>query len=96
MTIDEAITRYEETADNLEKCADRIDELKCDSTTTRQSEEFHRQLADWLRELKAYREIITNAPQIVTEKYGSDIIEGYADIYDMLREVQNESKSNRD
>lgn len=60
MTIDEAITRYEESAKQLEGCADRIDELKCDSTTTRQSVEFHKQLAEWLRELKAYRIGIDN------------------------------------
>ena len=84
MTIDEVIKMFEDNAKWYEGCKSFDD-----------SKHF-KQLVEWLKELKAYREIITNAPQIITEKYGSDIIEGYADIYDMLREVQNESKSNRD
>ena len=56
MTIGEAIRYYEQLAENQIKCADRIDELHCDSTTTRYMAEHHRQLAEWLRELKRLRE----------------------------------------
>ena len=97
MTLDEAIKHYEGVAEELEK---RVKPYQCESINKKLYEvnkkewddclecaEEHRQLAEWLRELKAYREIITNAPRIVIEKYGSDIIEGYADIYDMLTEV---------
>lgn len=55
MILDEAIKHYEQLAENQIKCADRIDELHCDSTTTRYMAEHHRQLAEWLRELKEYR-----------------------------------------
>ena len=56
MILDEAIKHYEQLAENQIKCADRIDELHCDSTTTRYMAEHHRQLAEWLRELKALSE----------------------------------------
>lgn len=85
LTLDEAIAHCEEVA---EKYCEKIEEGLtaddfCDSCASE-----HRQLADWLRELKAYKEIINDAPKIVTEKYGADIVEGYADIYQMLKEVQ--------
>ena len=78
MTITEAIKHCEELSETLERNLPNYAEPVVD----------FRQIADWLRELKEYREIITNAPRIIIEKYGSDIIEGYADIYDMLREVK--------
>ena len=59
MTIDESIRHYEQLAENQIKCADRIDELHCDSTTTRYMAEHHRQLAEWLSELKAYKDLST-------------------------------------
>ena len=90
MTLDEAIKHYEQLAENQIKCADRIDELHCDSTTTRYMAEHHRQLAEWLKELKAYREILENADKIIKSKYGCVIIEGYADIIDKMNEVYKE------
>ena len=47
----------------------------------------HRQLAEWLRELKAYREILANADKIIESRYGCVIVEGYADVIDQMREV---------
>lgn len=45
MTLDEAIIHTEEVA---ERCAVTDGDIKCESE--------HRQLAEWLKELKAYRE----------------------------------------
>ena len=60
----------------------------------KKSSNEHYQVAEWLKELKAYKEIINDAPKIVTEKYGADIVEGYVDIYQMLVEVNNGKQEN--
>ena len=85
--LDDAIKYHEQLAENQIKCADRIDELHCDSTTTRYMAEHHRQHAEWLRELKAYREILENADKIIKSEYGCVIVEGYADVIDKMNEV---------
>ena len=56
LDLESAIKHYEQLAKNQIKCADRIDELHCDSTTTRYMAEHQRQLAEWLKELKAYKD----------------------------------------
>lgn len=56
MSIEETIEHLEWIANNQFECADRIDELHCDSTSTRNMASYHKRLAEWLRELKAYRE----------------------------------------
>lgn len=56
MTLEEAIKHCEEVAENQEECASKIDKLDCDSKSIRKCAEEHRQLAEWLRELKAYKD----------------------------------------
>ena len=56
MTLDEAITHAMEVAENQEECADRIDKIGADSGSIRECAKEHRQLAEWLRELKEYKE----------------------------------------
>ena len=46
------------------------------------------QTAEWLRELKAYRSIIDTAEEKIKDTYGAVIVEGYADIFDQLKEIR--------
>lgn len=46
------------------------------------------QTAEWLRELKAYRNIIDTAEEKIKDIYGAVIVEGYADIFDQLKEIR--------
>ena len=39
-------------------------------------------------ELKMYREIIDTAEEKIKDTYGAVIIEGYADIFDQLKEIR--------
>ena len=55
MSIEETIEHLDQIAKNQFECADRIDELHCDSTSTRYMASYHKRLAEWLKELKAYR-----------------------------------------
>lgn len=78
MTLDEEITK--------------LDLIASDAFEGGDANEF-KQLAEWLKELKAYREILENADKIIKSEYGCVIIEGYADIIDMMNEVYKESDS---
>lgn len=49
-----------------------------------------KQMAEWLKELKAYREILANADKIIESEYGCVIIEGYKDVIDQMNEVFQE------
>lgn len=62
MTIEETIENLDQIAKNQLECADKIDELNCDSTSTRNMASYHKQLAEWLKELKIYREILIDRP----------------------------------
>ena len=42
----------------------------------------------WLTELKMYREIIDTAEEKIKDIYGAVIVEGYADIFDQLKEIR--------
>ena len=61
MTIDEAIKHAEETADNLEREAECIrswgkeNDTKQGAINCEKCAEEHRQLAEWLKELKDWR-----------------------------------------
>ena len=72
MTLDEEITK--------------LDLIASDAFEGGDANEF-KQLAEWLKELKAYREILENADKIIKSEYGCVIIEGYADIIDKMNEV---------
>jgi uncharacterized coiled-coil DUF342 family protein len=56
MSIEETIEHLDRIANNQFECADRIDELHCDSTSTRNMASYHKRLAEWLRELKDYKD----------------------------------------
>lgn len=49
------------------------------------------QTAEWLRELKAYRNIIDTAEEKIKDTYGVVIVEGYADIFDQLKEIRRDN-----
>lgn len=87
LDLESAIKHYEQLAENQMKCADRIDEMHCDSTTTRYMAEHHRQLAEWLRELKKYRRVRTILSQnrIATDRYGEVVL--WDDIKRVFEEV---------
>ena len=78
MTLDEEITK--------------LDLIASDAFEGGDANEF-KQLAEWLKELKAYREILENADKIIKSEYGCVIIEGYADIIDKMNEVYKRSDS---
>ena len=87
MTLDEAIKHCEEVAKKYcEKVEDGLtaDDF-CDSCASE-----HRQLAEWLRELKTYRGILANADRLIESEYGVVIIEGYKDVLDQMNEVYME------
>ena len=56
LTIDEAIAHAREVAEYKRKCNENSD---CIDITCERCAEEHEQLAEWLEELKAYREIGT-------------------------------------
>lgn len=65
MTIDETIEYLEENARNQLECAEKIDELGCDSTSIRSMADYHKQLAKWLRELQRCRFEISECKAIL-------------------------------
>ena len=82
MTIEETIEHLDQIAKNQFECADKIDELHCDSTSTRNMASYHKQLAKWLRELVHLRNITEYLRDMVTcfefmdsMHYNEDIIE---------------------
>ena len=82
MTIDETIEYLEKTARHQLKCAEKLDELGCDSTSTRSMADYHKQLAEWLRELVHLRNITEYLRDMVTcfefmdsMHYNEDIVE---------------------
>ena len=103
MLLEETIKYHTEIADANERKAIPYTEGKLnnpDGYARAVCEEFelvcldestkHRQLAEWLRELQAYREILANADKIIESEYGCVIIEGYADVIDQMIEVYME------
>lgn len=65
MTIDETIEYLEKIAKHQLECAEKLDELGCDSTSTRSTVDYHKQLAEWLRELQRYRFEISECKAIL-------------------------------
>lgn len=94
MTLDEAIKHCEEVAEKKEEDAswfwDKEGNPNYENCVECASE--HRQLAEWLKELKAYREILANADKIIESEYGCVIVEGYADVIDQMKEVYKRGK----
>ena len=50
------------------------------------SEEY-KQLTEWLKELKAYRNILANVDKLIESEYGVVIIEGYKDVVDQMSKI---------
>lgn len=93
-SIDEAIQHCEEVAEEQKEKAKRIGELIHDEMYDYCLERAadHRQLAEWLRELQAYRDIIDTADERINNTYGVVIVEGYADVFNDLKEVRDGGK----
>lgn len=91
ITLEEAIKHCEEVAEELEEEAAKYccDDTEIINQCTECAKE-HRQLAEWLRELKAYRGILANADRLIESEYGVVIIEGYKDVIDQMNEVYME------
>jgi hypothetical protein len=97
MKLDETIKHYEEAAEKQENNAKTYPKPQKNvkgsgkkyNARIRCAKEY-RQLAEWLRELKAYREILANADNIIASEYGCVIIEGYRDVIDRMNEVFKE------
>ena len=92
LTLEEAIKHCEEVVKRLENSCKRDWMGEDDERCAKE----HRQLAEWLKELKAYREILTNADKIIASEYGCVIIEGYADVIDQMNEVFKEVNADAD
>lgn len=94
MTLEEAIKHCEEVAEENDKKARKLNDgtmstrIKCEECASE-----HRQLAEWLKELKAYRGILAKADKIIESEYGCVIIEGYKDVIDQMNEVFQEIKA---
>ena len=58
MTLNEAIKHCEEVAEEQEKLYKVNDSFNFSQPKWKKCAEEHRQLAEWLKELKAYKEII--------------------------------------
>ena len=56
MTLDEAIKHAEEVAEKNDKIADTFEETLKNKIACRECAKEHRQLAEWLKELKSLRE----------------------------------------
>lgn len=77
MTIEETIENLDKTAKNQFECADKIDELHCDSTSTRNMASYHRQLAEWLKKLQAYEKIISELSEAMQWYDGCEKCQGF-------------------
>lgn len=88
MTLDEAIKRYEELAEEQEKMGKR----NFDDDCLEYAKEYQ-QLAEWLRELKAYKKVrrILSQNRIATDRYGEVVI--WDDIKRVLEEVNADANS---
>lgn len=107
MTIDEAIKHCEELAEkNEEECKNwtyGASQINDDENRKKQYQKHaewwherakeHRQLAEWLRELKAYKKVrrILSQNRIATDRYGEVVL--WDDIKRVLGEVNADEDS---
>ena len=96
MTLDEEIKRCENVADGQDWLASSYDDGSMGKKLCIECASEHRQLAEWLRELKTYRKILANADRIIESEYGCVIIEGYKDVIDQMNEVFREVNADED
>lgn len=57
MTLDDAIIHAEETADEIDNACEHYEIAGVNVGNGRRCAEEHRQLAEWLKELKRYKEL---------------------------------------
>lgn len=57
MTLDDAIIHAEETADEIDNACEHYEIAGVNVGNGRRRAEEHRQLAEWLKELKRYKEL---------------------------------------
>lgn len=62
-SLDEAIKHYEEIAEEKEKLCKVNDDFNFSQPEWRKCAEEHRQLAEWLKELRFYRTMIPSASE---------------------------------
>lgn len=96
LTLDEMIKHCEKVADDQKWLASSYDEGSMGKELCDECAEKYKQLAEWLRELKAYRKILANADRIIESEYGCVIIEGYKDVIDQMNEVYMEVNADED
>ena len=87
MTLDEAIKHEEEVVKEMQyeyqECVD-VHDTKGAMDCGKYAEE-HRQLAEWLKELREIKNIVDSAEMIIEEEYGVVIVEGYVDVFDLIK-----------
>lgn len=91
MTLDEAIKHCEEVAEDNEsdsRLYTDLDPYKASECAECANE--HRQLAEWLKELKTYRNIrrILSQNRIATDRYGEVVL--WDDIKRVLKEINTD------
>lgn len=93
MTLDEAIKHCEEVAEKNDKIADAYKNGLGIDVDCRKCAEEHRQLASWLRELKAYKDIrrILSQNRITTDRYDDVVL--WDDIKRVFEEVNADGKN---
>ena len=101
INLDKEIERFEKLASdyefNLDMHQRNVMKLSVnDIERMKRNAQENRQRAEWLRELKAYRGILSNADKIIESKYGCVIIEDYADVIDKMNEVFKEVNADED
>ena len=89
MTIEECIEYFE-----IE--AEMSDSLMIPYESRKKYSDDCKQMAEWLRELKAYRKLIANADKLIESEYGVVIIEGYKDILAQMKEIYGEVTADED
>lgn len=90
--LEEAIKNCEEVAGEQENKARVLngDFYQARRDACLECAKEHRQLANWLKELKAYRGLIANADKMIEAIYGVVIVEGYGDVFDKMKAIYEE------
>ncbi len=90
-SLDEAIKHAEEVAELNEECARIYNEQgeTMASCSCKECAEEHRQLAEWLRELKEYRAILDELKDAITSAH-NDLIESENEYGENARYTEND------
>jgi len=85
-SLEETIAQYEEMSDRNKILYEVLIEGEMKERKKKCSEEY-KQLTEWLKELKAYRNILANVDKLIESEYGVVIIEGYKDVVDQMSKI---------